>query len=131
MIYIGKQLLGSPSSLKLLHTFGKSEVKVIQSRLTLCNPMDCSPPGSSVRGNLQARNTGVGSHSLLQGIFLTQRLNLGLLHCRQMLYHLSHQGSRPTNILTAVARVTCDLPARPSPLPPSLIFLKNLSFHIT
>ena len=86
MIYIGKQLLGSPSSLKLLHTFGKSEVKVIQSRLTLCNPMDCSPPGSSVRGNLQARNTGVGSHSLLQGIFLTQRLNLGLLHCRQILF---------------------------------------------
>ena len=91
MIYIGKQLLGSPSSLKLLHTFGKSEVKVIQSRLTLCNPMDCSPPGSSVRGNLQARYTGVGSHSLLQGIFLTQRLNLGLLHCRQILYHLSYQ----------------------------------------
>ena len=32
-------------------------------------------------------------HSLLQEIFLTQGLNLGLLHCRQMLYHLSHQGS--------------------------------------
>ena len=38
-------------------------------------------------------NTGVGSHSLLQGIFLTQGLNLGLLHYRQILYHLSHQGS--------------------------------------
>ena len=38
------------------------------------------------------------------------------------LYHLSHRGSRPTNLLTAVARVTCDLPARPSPLPHSLIF---------
>ena len=36
-------------------------------------------------------NTGVGSHSLLQGIFLTQGLNLGLLHYRQILYHLSHQ----------------------------------------
>ena len=33
------------------------------------------------------------SHSLLQGIFLTQGSNLGLLHCRQILYHLSHQGS--------------------------------------
>ena len=32
-------------------------------------------------------------HSLLQGIFPTQGLNLGLLHCRQILYHLSHQGS--------------------------------------
>ena len=39
------------------------------------------------------KNTGVGSHSLLQGIFLTQGSNLGLLHCRQILYHLSHQGS--------------------------------------
>ena len=36
----------------------------------------------------------MGSHFLLQGIFLTQGSNLGLLHCRQILYHLSHQGSR-------------------------------------
>ena len=40
------------------------------------------------------KNTGVGSHSLLQGIFLTQGSNLGLLHCRQILYHHQrHQGS--------------------------------------
>ena len=39
------------------------------------------------------KNTGVGSHSLLQGIFPTQGSNLGLLHCRQILYHLSHQRS--------------------------------------
>ena len=39
------------------------------------------------------KNTGVGSLSLLQGIFLTQELNWGLLHCRQILYPLSHQGS--------------------------------------
>ena len=38
-------------------------------------------------------NTGVGCHALLQGIFLTQGLNLGLLDCRQILYSLSHQGS--------------------------------------
>ena len=37
------------------------------------------------------RNTGVGCH-FLQGIFLTQGLNLGLLHCRQILYHMSHLG---------------------------------------
>ena len=43
--------------------------------------------------NSPGRNTGVGSHSLLQGIFLTQGLNLGLPHCRQVLYCLSHQGS--------------------------------------
>ena len=40
-------------------------------------------------------NTGMGCHFLLQGIFLTQGLNPGLPHCRQMLYHLSHQGSPP------------------------------------
>ena len=37
------------------------------------------------------KNTGVGCHFLLQGIFLTQGSNLGLLNCRQTLYHLSHQ----------------------------------------
>ena len=41
------------------------------------------------------KNTGVGCHSLLQGIFLTQGLNLDLLHCSQILYSLSHQGSPP------------------------------------
>ena len=41
--------------------------------------------------NSPGKNTEVGSHSLLQGIFLTQGLNLGLLHCRQILYHLSHR----------------------------------------
>ena len=42
---------------------------------------------------IPGKNTEVGSHSLLQGILLAQGLNLGLLHCRQILYHLSHQGS--------------------------------------
>jgi len=42
--------------------------------------------------NFPGKNTGVSSHSLLQQIFLTQG-NLGLLHCRQILYHVSHQGS--------------------------------------
>ena len=123
---------------------------------TLCNHLDCSPPGSSVNLILQARildwiampssrgssqprewtqvscitggfftiwatreaqesqsgkpmsspedslpselsekpkNTEVGSLSLLQGIFLTQESNRGLLHCRQILYQLSNQGS--------------------------------------
>ena len=39
------------------------------------------------------KNTGVGCHSLLQGIFLTQGLNSCLPSCRQTIYHLSHQGS--------------------------------------
>ena len=55
------------------------------------NPMDCSPPGSSVHGNSPGKNIGVGCHSLLQGIFPIQGSNLGLLYCRQILYRLSHQ----------------------------------------
>ena len=43
--------------------------------------------------NSPGKNTGVGCHALLQGIFLTQGLNRGLLHCRWILYLLSHQGN--------------------------------------
>ena len=43
--------------------------------------------------NSPGQNAGVGSLSLLQGIFPTQELNRGLLHCRQILYWLSYQGS--------------------------------------
>ena len=60
---------------------------------SLCNPMDCSLPGSSVHGDSPGKNTGVGCHALLQGIFPTQGSNLGLLHCRWILYHLGHQGN--------------------------------------
>ena len=57
-------------------------------------PMDCGL-GATVLypWDSSGKNTGVGSHSLLQGIFLTQGSNLGLPHCRQTLYHLSHQGN--------------------------------------
>ena len=44
--------------------------------------------------NFPGKNTGVGSHPLLQGIFPTQGLNPGLLHCRQILYGLNHQESQ-------------------------------------
>ena len=67
-------------------------VLVTQSCLILCDPMDCILPGSSVHGDSLGKNIGVGCHSLLQGIFLTQDLNPGLLHCRQILYHLRYQG---------------------------------------
>ena len=66
---------------------------LVQSFPTLFDPMDCSLPGSSCPRNSPGKNTGMGSHSFLQGIFLTQGPNLGLLHCRQILYCLSHQGS--------------------------------------
>ena len=64
-------------------SLGRVKVLAAQSCPTLCNPMDCSPPGSS----------GVDCHFLLQGTFLTQGSNPGLLPCRQNLYQLSHQGS--------------------------------------
>ena len=60
--------------------------KLFQSYPTLCNPMDCSPPGSSVHEILQARIL----YALLQGIFPTQESNLCLLHlllCKWILYH--------------------------------------------
>ena len=67
---------------------------VIQSCLTVHNPMHSSVSSvSSVCGDSLGKNTGVGCHVLLQGIFPTQGLNQGLLHCRRILYHLSHQGS--------------------------------------
>ena len=47
------------------------------------------------------KNTGVGYYFLLQGIFPTQGLNLGLLSCKQTLYHLSHQGSPSGNFRVA------------------------------
>ena len=66
---------------------------VAQLCLTLCDPMDYNPPGSSVHGDSPGKHTGVGCHALLQGIVPTQGLNAGLLHCRWILYHLCHQGS--------------------------------------
>ena len=61
---------------------------VTQSCSSLCNPTDCSPPGSSVHGDSPGKNTGMGCHALLQGIFPTredQGSNSSLLHCRQIL----------------------------------------------
>ena len=72
------------------------KVLVTQWCPTLCNPM------YSLSGfarllcpqNSPSKNTGVGSLSLLQGTFPTQGSNPGLLQCRQILYHLSHQGNQ-------------------------------------
>ena len=59
----------------------------LQSSPTLCNTVDCSPPGSSVHRDSPGKNTGVGCHALLQGIFPMQGSNLHLLQCWQILYH--------------------------------------------
>ena len=67
---------------------GRVKELVAQSFLTLCDPMDCS----LCPWNSPGKNTGVGFHSLCQGIILTKDSNPGLMHCRQVLYWLSLQG---------------------------------------
>ena len=69
--------------LRLSHGSG-----VAQLCLTLAT---CQAP--LVPGDSPGKNSGVGCHFLLQWILLTQELNLGLLHCRQILYQLSYKGS--------------------------------------
>ena len=59
----------------------------LQFCLPLCDPMACSPPGSSVHGIFQARILKWVAMPSLQGVFLTQGWNLRLLHCWQILYH--------------------------------------------
>ena len=72
--------------------FSMSEgVIVTQLCLTLYNPVVCKLLVSFVHGIFQARI--LEWVAISQGIFLTQGSNKGLLHCRQILYHLSHQGS--------------------------------------
>ena len=64
------------------------KVKVAESCPSLCDPHGLYSPMNS-----RGENTGVGSFSLLQEIFLTQKSKRGLLHCRWILYQLSYQGS--------------------------------------
>ena len=70
-------------------------MKVIQLCPTLCNPMDCSLPGSSVHGILQARVLKWVAYPFSRGSSQLRELkvNQGLLHCRWILYQLSYQGS--------------------------------------
>ena len=58
--------------------------------------------------DFQGKSTRVGCHFLLQGIFPTQGLNPGLSHCRQTLYHLSHQGSPKMSCCCQVTSVMSD-----------------------
>ena len=64
-------------------------VEVAQTCRTLCGPMDCSPPGSSVHGIFQARILEWVATSFSRG---SSRPRDQTRHCRQILYHLNHQG---------------------------------------
>ena len=67
-------------------------VVVAKSFLTLATPWTVASQAPLSMG-FPSKNTGVGCHFFLQGIFLTQGSNPCLLHCRLILYHLSHEGS--------------------------------------
>ena len=94
----------------------KVKVLITQSYSILCNPMDCSLPGSSVHGILQAR--------ILEWVAipfcrrLSQPRDLSLLHCRQILYHLSHWGPWGIFLDTSSHRHNQSLTQSPVPLFP-------------
>ena len=82
---------------------------VAQLCLTLCDPMDCSPPGSSVHGDSPGKNTGVGFYALLQGIFSIQGSNPGLPRCSEILYCTSHfpsQGPHTVGVIPTSLKKT-------------------------
>ena len=66
---------------------------VIQSCLTHCDSMDCSPPGSSVSMGFSRQEYWSGLPFPSPGDLPNPEIELGLHHCRQVLYSLSHQGS--------------------------------------
>ena len=93
--------------IKYKHVKGTySKLKVAQSCLTLCDPMDYT-----VHGILQARILEWVAFPFSRGIFPIQGSNLGLLHCRWILYQLSYQGS-PSICCCAVTE-SCLIPCDP------------------
>ena len=79
----------------MLRFISESESEFAKSCPTLCDPMVCSLPGSSVHGIFQKRILEWVAISFSRDTFPTRGLNPGLPHCRQMLYpRLSHQGSQ-------------------------------------
>ena len=91
-----------PSSFQAIGAIAFHVCSVTKSCPTLCDPMDCSLPGSSGK-DIPAKNTGVGFHFLLQGIFPMQGSNLCLLlllHWQTDSLLLSHLGSPTTQNIT-------------------------------
>ena len=92
-----------------------------ESRSVLSNSLQ--PQGLYSPWNSPGQNTGVGSLALLQGIFPIQGSNPGLLHCRQILYQLSHKGSpKGSNISTPLKLSSQRLPVISFPLSKSKVF---------
>ena len=100
--------------------------KSLQLCLTLCNLMDCSPPGSSIHGILLARVLEWVTMPFSRGIFLTQGSNpdlLCLLGCSWVLYHLCHLGcpndSSVSLLLLLLSRPVVSDSVRPHRLQPT------------
>ena len=94
--------LPKPAFLHHQHLLLSLHAKLLQSCLSLCNPMDYSLSDSSVHGGSSGKNTGVGCHFILQGIFLTQ-------------------GSNPTSPLSPAMQVD-SLPSEPLGKPPFTVY---------
>ena len=121
----------------------ESESEVVQLCLTLCDPVNCSLPGFSVHGILQARILEWVTISFSRGIFPTQGLNLGLPHWRQdsaTPWIAEHQASLFITISQSSLRLTSIESVMPSshlilgrsplllpPIPPSIRVFSNKS----
>ena len=88
------------------------------------------PHGLYSPWNSPGQNTGVGSLSFLQGIFLTQELNQGLLHCRRSLYQLSYQKS-PYIYICLIEQLTRYLPIKFFNMREALLPSKGLPLNQT
>ena len=110
---------------------GNTVCLVAQLCLPLYDSMDCSPPDSSVQGDSPGKNTGVGCHALLQGIFPTWGSNPGLPNCRPNNFGWSlEEGTDPGPPICLLCgpRLVCIR----EDLPPPLSFQHfNLSVCIT
>ena len=91
----------------------KVKVLVTESCPTLWDPLNYSPPGAAVHGILQARILEWVAFPFSRGIFPNQGSNLGLPHCRQILYRLSHQGQIHINIKPPAGFSSADFPSEP------------------
>ena len=128
--YMGSQRVGHIWGTELIQVWGKHlnqmSVKVkSESHSVVSNSF--WPHGLYSPWNSPGQNTGVGSLSLLQGIFPTQGSNPGLLHCRRILYQLSHKGS-PNQISGSSknSSVTCIISHKESVIPGEQVWVSHL-----